>query len=134
MPHILIIEDDEDLRPVLAGMLRAEGYTVSEEVEGAAGIDAATEMPPDLLITDIVMEGMEGIAAIMALRGIYPEMPIIAISGNNLYLKSSAGLGADAILLKPFRREVLLQTVADLLHAGRRKSSDPDAWPSPLPA
>jgi len=134
MRQILIIEDDEDLRPVLASVLRAEGFSVAEEMEGAAGIDAASKNPPDLIITDIVMEGMEGIAAIMALRGIFPDMPIIAISGNTLYLKSSVRLGADAALLKPFRREALLQTVNELLRTGRREGMDPDEWPSPLPA
>jgi len=134
MRHILIIEDDEDLRPILAAVLRAEGYTVSEEVEGAAGIKAATETPPDLLITDIVMEGMEGIAAIIKLRGMYAELPIIAISGNDLYLRSSAGLGADAVLLKPFRREVMLRTVEELLRSGRRSAAGSGERPSPLSA
>ncbi|WNK00393.1 response regulator [Thalassospiraceae bacterium LMO-JJ14] len=115
MPHVLIIEDDEDLRPVLAGILRASGFSVTDVNEGVAGLQAAEAHPPDIVISDIVMEGMEGIAAIMALRKLMNDVPIIAISGSQRYLASSEKLGADAVLLKPFTRETILDAVNGLL-------------------
>ncbi len=118
MSNVLIIEDDEDLRPMLAAVLRSEGFSVSEAVDGAAGLATATMSAPDIVITDIVMEGMEGIAAIMALRRKLPGVPILAISGNVLYLDNSRKLGADTTLLKPFTRGALLDAVARLLASG----------------
>jgi len=118
MPHVLIIEDDEDLRPMLAAVLRSEGFSVSEAADGAAGLASAAICTPDIVITDIVMEGMEGIAAIMALRRKLQGVPILAISGNALYLANSRKLGADTTLLKPFTRGALLDAVARLLASG----------------
>lgn len=115
MSLVLIIEDDEDLRPVLAGILRASGFKVTEVNEGAAALKAAAAHPPDIVISDIVMEGMEGIAAIMALRKLLSDVPIVAISGSQMYLANSEKLGADATLLKPFTRDTLLDTVNGLL-------------------
>lgn len=115
MPHVLIIEDDEDLRPVLAGILRASGFSVTDVNEGAAALMAVQAHPPDIVISDIVMEGMEGIAAIMALRKLLSDVPIVAISGSQMYLANSEKLGADATLLKPFTRDTLLDTVNGLL-------------------
>ncbi|MGJ3260015.1 MAG: response regulator [Rhodospirillales bacterium] len=116
MTRVLLIEDDEDLRFALAGALASSGYDVSEAVEGAGALEAAADRRPDVVVTDIVMDGMEGISAIMALRARFGDIPIVAISGNSLYLRNSEKLGADAALLKPFRREVLLETIDKLLN------------------
>ncbi len=115
MPHVLIIEDDEDLRTVLAGVLESAGYSVTQADEGGAGLKAARTRRPDIVLSDIVMEGMEGIAVIMALRKLISDVPILAMSGNAMYLGNSAKLGADAVLLKPFTREMLLQSLERLL-------------------
>ncbi len=116
MPRVLLIEDDEDLRLALAGTLALSGYEVSEASEGEGALKAATDRNPDVVVTDIVMDGMEGISAIMALRARFGTVPIVAISGNPFYLRNSEKLGADAALLKPFRREVLLETIDKLLN------------------
>lgn len=117
MPRILLIEDDENLRFILAEVLVEAGYEVYEAEEGEDALATASGQMPDLVVTDIVMPGMEGIAAIMALRDRYDTIPIIAISGHELYLDSSEKLGADAALLKPFSHDSLIQTVRDLLPA-----------------
>mgnify|MGYP003571164973 CR=1 FL=1 len=116
MTRVLLIEDDEDLRFALAGALASSGYDVSEAVEGVGALEAAADRRPDVVVTDIVMDGMEGISAIMALRARFGDIPIVAISGNSLYLRNSEKLGADVALLKPFRREVLLETIDKLLN------------------
>jgi CheY-like chemotaxis protein len=115
MPHVLIIEDDVDLRRVLADVLESEGYTATQADEGGAGLKAARIRRPDVVLSDIIMEGMEGIAVIMALRKLFSDVPILAISGNAMYLDNSAKLGADDVLLKPFSRENLLQSLERLL-------------------
>ena len=83
--------------------------------EGSAALKKSVARRPDLIISDIVMEGMEGIAAIMAFRKLLGTVPILAISGNALYLNNSEKLGADAGLLKPFTRKILMETVNRLL-------------------
>jgi CheY-like chemotaxis protein len=115
MTHVLIIEDDDDLRSVLSGVLESAGYSVTEAEEGLAALKAASAAQPDIVITDIIMEGMEGIALIMALRKTLKDVPILAMSGNAMYLDNSEKLGANAALLKPFTRETLLDAVEGLL-------------------
>ncbi len=113
MTCVLLIEDDEDLRFALAGVLTSAGYEVCEAAEGAEALLEAEGRMPDMIVTDIVMDGMEGIALIMAAREKFGDIPIVTMSGNAQYLKNSERLGADAALLKPFSRETLLS----LLHA-----------------
>jgi CheY-like chemotaxis protein len=115
MSLILLLEDDEDLRPILADALRSVGHEVVAVAEGSAALKKSVARRPDLIISDIVMEGMEGIAAIMAFRKLLGTVPILAISGNALYLNNSEKLGADAGLLKPFTRKILMETVNRLL-------------------
>lgn len=114
MACILLIEDDDDLRTGLAGVLAGAGHDVVEASDGRAGIDALAHERPDLMITDLVMEGMEGIETIREVRRRRPGMPVVAISGNEFYLENSRRLGADMALLKPFTKEQLIAAVSDL--------------------
>jgi two-component system response regulator AtoC len=61
MPHILVIEDDAQLRRMLARMLRLDGYEVSEAADGSSGLDCSREGGADIVITDLDMAGMGGI-------------------------------------------------------------------------
>lgn len=120
MAHVLIIDDDEDLRSALSGVLESAGYSVTEAHEGVAALTAASKNHPDLVITDIIMEG---IALIIALRKRFKDVPILAMSGTTMYLDNSEKLGANATLLKPFTRETLLAAVDKLL-AGTNDAND----------
>lgn len=115
MTCVLLIEDDEDLRFALAGVLTSAGYEVCEAEDGAAALREAERRRPDMVVTDIVMDGMEGIAVIMAAREKFGDIPIVAMSGNSRYLENCEKLGADAALLKPFSRETLLNLLRALL-------------------
>ena len=100
MAHILIIDDEPQIRMMLKMMLESEGYTVAEACDGNEGIQRHKETPADLIITDIIMPGKEGIETIIALRKNDPSIKIIAMSGggrNNPegYLKSAKLLGAE---------------------------------------
>jgi DNA-binding response OmpR family regulator len=119
MASILLIEDDEPLRQILALALVNAGHTVAEAADGNQGIERFREAPPDLVITDIVMPGREGIETIMALRREAPRLPIIAISGAanyaRVYLGMAAKLGAQRILSKPFNTADLLAAINEVL-------------------
>lgn len=108
MPRILIIDDDDQVRSTLRGVLERDGYTVSEASGGASGIGSCHKNPPDLVITDIFMPDKDGLETICEIRMDHPDMRIIAISGGGVrtghdYLLAAKTFGADDILYKPFR-------------------------------
>ncbi|MCP4349646.1 MAG: response regulator [Desulfobacterales bacterium] len=119
MKHILIIEDDEQVRAFLGEMLRREGYEVAEASDGKAGMKAFIENPAQLVITDIFMPEKEGLEVIRELKRDFPETNIIAISGGGFqpetYLYAACKLGANRTFLKPVERKKLVEAVNELL-------------------
>jgi CheY-like chemotaxis protein len=117
MANILVIDDEVSMRRLLARLLKAAGHTVHEAADGQVGITLFHEVHPELVITDIVMPEMEGIETIRELRRNGRPLPILAISGGTppVYLRAAAGLGATAVLSKPFAAADLLSTVTALL-------------------
>jgi CheY-like chemotaxis protein len=120
MARILIIDDNEDLCLTAAALLRSAGYAVDTADVAKAGLAACKASTYDLVITDIVMPEMDGLELIEELQRTAPRPRVIAISGDSklsesLYLPIAKRLGAERILAKPFRPEILLQTVADVL-------------------
>jgi len=117
---ILIIEDDEIMRGLLAEWLAAAGYPVRVAAEGRAGLAAVRECPPALVITDIHMPVTGGTAVIAELKRTCPGLPLIAISGRfgcagGLTPEGAVALGAAAAFAKPFKRSDLVAAVAALL-------------------
>ena len=120
MANILLIDDEEDIRNILALMLQSAGHTVREAANGAEGLRVYRAAPADLVITDVVMPEQEGLSTIMELRKLTPGLKIIAMSGGfaydpKLYLHMAARLGADRVLRKPFSFEDLTATVNAVL-------------------
>jgi CheY-like chemotaxis protein len=120
MARILIIDDNEDLCFMTAELLRSAGHTVDTADVAKAGLEACKAGVYDLVITDIVMPEMDGLELIEELRHTAPRPRVIAISGasklsESLYLPVAKRLGAERILAKPLRPDILLQTVADVL-------------------
>jgi DNA-binding response OmpR family regulator len=120
MAAILIIDDEEDIRQILAALLQRMGHQVREAGNGAEGLKLYRESPTDLVITDLVMPEKEGLSTIMELRRLQPAVRIIAMSGGlahdpKLYLNMAQKLGADHVLRKPFQIEDLQAAVAATL-------------------
>lgn len=122
MARILIIEDDQDFRDMLRLTLEEAGHEVEEATDGALGCDLYGENRHDLVITDIIMPGKEGVETIISLRNMDPAAKIIAISGGGLtkasYLPHAKKLGADEVLAKPFQRHQLLDLIGGVLERG----------------
>ena len=117
---ILVIDDDETIREILRAILEREGYRVLEAPDGGEGLKQFTETPTDLVITDLIMPGKEGIETIRDLRRKFPGVKIIAVSGGgrigpDAYLKMAKGVGALRTLSKPFDRTVLLKAVEEVI-------------------
>jgi CheY-like chemotaxis protein len=117
---ILIIEDDEILRDLVADWMAAAGYGVRVAADGDAGLAAIDDHPPALVVTDIHMPGAGGAAVIAELRRAHPAVPVIAISayfkcGHGLTADGAIALGAARALAKPFSRREMVGAVAALV-------------------
>jgi DNA-binding response OmpR family regulator len=121
MARLLIIEDDEPLRAVLARALAQAGHVVLQAEEGREGCALLATCPCDLVITDLIMPGQEGIETIMQLRQRHPGLPVIAMSGGshyaNSYLAIAAQLGVRSTLSKPFTTAELFRAIDTALAA-----------------
>lgn len=130
MPHILVIDDDLQMRLMLQQVLTRAGYAASLAANGKEGISLHEKTPADLIITDVIMPEKEGIESIQEIRKRWPETRIIAISGGlrggNLDLLSLARmLGAARTLAKPFKHEDLLNAIREILAAPSNKRFRP---------
>jgi CheY-like chemotaxis protein len=119
-PSVLVVDDDVAFLEVLCRGLSAAGYVVARETDGAKALRAIAAGPPDILITDIVMPEVEGIALIATIRRTHPQMQIVAMSARPLIhtldvLDLAERLGADATLTKPFCIEELRAKLARLM-------------------
>ena len=120
MPKILIIDDEEMVRDVLRQTLEREGYDVQAAADGEKGLSLFETWKPDLVITDILMPGKEGLETIRELRAVDPDVQIIAISGGGdrgdlNFLRAASMFGAVRTLSKPISRDDLLPMVRDIV-------------------
>ena len=115
-PTILIVEDDLQFQVLLSKYLSIKGYNVVVANNGEQGIETFRSCQPDLIITDIVMPEIEGVAMIQQIRAIDADTPVIAISGGSSrfaedYLLYAKKFGANEQVSKPFELDDLLQLV-----------------------
>lgn len=124
MAVILLADDDDRVRFALSLVLRDAGHAVHEANYGRAVLAAMDSVRPDLVITDLFMPEMDGIALIKELRKSGSTVRILAISGGGMHNDPgmATGLaklaGADRVMAKPIRNEVLLREVAALVGTG----------------
>lgn len=107
MAKILLIDDDEYIRMWTSIHLDKAGHQTMTAADGDPGIDLASKIKFDLVITDIIMPDKEGLETIIELKKGNPDLPIIAMSGgghmsSDDILELALSLGANAILRKPF--------------------------------
>ncbi len=128
MAQILLIDDDDSLRGVLAKALVHAGHVVIQAGDGLQGVELARATTVDLVITDLIMPVQEGVETIVKLRRERPDLPIIAISGgvthSKLYLDIAAKIGARRILAKPFTPQELLAAI-DEVFGGKPPAASP---------
>jgi DNA-binding response OmpR family regulator len=129
MPRVLIIDDEEDIRDVIYEVLSRAGFEVDVASTGDEGIDKLRSKPADVVVTDIIMPGKDGVATVREISKEFPDTKIIAISGGGnfgpnayepnaikttAYLAAAREAGADVILPKPFDREALMEAIRAL--------------------
>lgn len=119
---VLLVEDEPMIRQLCCQILEQAGYSVVAVESGREAIDASSAWQPDLLVTDIVMPGLRGTELAERLRGRWPELPVLFISGypDDELRDWQTGPAANARLLaKPFRSTALLAAVASLMPDAR---------------
>lgn len=111
--HILLVEDEIKLAKFIQLELGYEGYQVSVMHEGLAGLTAARELQPDLIILDWMIPGLSGIEICRRLRTTGDKVPIILLTAKDEVCDRVAGLdaGADDYVVKPFSIEELLARI-----------------------
>lgn len=135
MPRILIVDDDDSVRGLIATTLRATGFDVQTASDGREAVEAFAKAPADLVITDLVMPEKDGIEIVLELRKAHPDLPIIAMSGQSshspLYLGMAKRLGARRTLEKPFTIKTLVAAVKEVL--GESSTGGPPPSPAAQP-
>ncbi|WP_257196128.1 MULTISPECIES: response regulator [unclassified Bradyrhizobium] len=113
MSRVLIIDDQKDVRAMVAIVLRVNHYEVAEADSGAAGLKAFAEGLFDAAIVDIFLGDISGVDVIAALRERAPGLPVVAVSGMTAldFMEEAPHLANVICLQKPFRPNDLLQAL-----------------------
>lgn len=114
--RILVIEDEDRIRQFLQRGLTYEGYRVDAAQDGRTGLEMARDNPPDLVLLDIMLPGIDGFEVCRRLRAV-SDLPILMLTAKEAIEDRVTGLdaGADDYLVKPFAFDELLARVRALL-------------------
>src|SRR5579864_6694118 len=122
-PELLIVDDEEDIRELIAGILHDEGYTTRTAADADAALAAVRQRRPQLVILDIWLQGsrLDGIQVLDVLNREHPDLPVVIISGHGTIETAVAAIkkGAYDFIEKPFKADKLCHTVRRALEAAR---------------
>ncbi len=124
MPRVLVVDDEPNIREVLSAYLKADGFGVTEAVDGESAVAAVRADPPDLVLLDIMLPGIDGLEALRQIRS-FSNVYVILVTARSEEVDKLVGLGvgADDYITKPFSpREVTARVKAVL----RRRSTEHD--------
>ncbi|MCP9470403.1 MAG: response regulator [Nitrospira sp.] len=119
--RVLVLDDDGQVNSLVQEILRSERYEVLTAISGVEGLELLRQQSIDLLITDILLPGMDGIEVIQEVRRVRPALKILAVSGGGIgatpefLLNRARQAGAAGTLAKPFTREQLLAVVRQMV-------------------
>ena len=115
--RILVVEDDDTLRDILAEALREDGYSVELAADGQLALELAQHWRPDMLILDLMMPNMDGEELVSSMRQAHGSrsVPIIVVSASRRAEEIGARIGAHAALRKPFDLLELTDSVIQAL-------------------
>jgi len=126
--NVLVVDDDPDIRELIGHKLRLAGYRVTAAADGTAGLAAAAESLPDLIVLDVSMPGLSGIDVCRHLRenARTAEVPVIMLPARTNATFATLGFmaGADLYLSKPFSPRDLVDQVKSLLSEPRPRNCE----------
>src|SRR5947208_8408118 len=124
-PEILVVDDEDDIRGLIAGILRDEGYETRVAADADSTLNAVRARRPRLVILDIWLQGsrLDGIQVMDALKRDDPDLPVVMISGHGTIETAVASIkkGAYDFIEKPFKTDRLIHVVDRALEAARLK-------------
>jgi DNA-binding response OmpR family regulator len=131
--HVLVVDDDPDVRGLVVQLLERAGYEITVASDGREGVRALYEVRPDLVVLDLTMPRMDGWQALERIREV-SDVPVLVLTGRSAELETVRGLkaGADDYVTKPFRRQELLARVEALLRRGTPRERAPETYEDEL--
>ncbi len=127
---ILIVDDEEDIRLLISGILKDEGYTTREVSDAESALAEIDARKPSLVILDIWLQGskIDGLEVLTIVRTQYPEIPVVVISGHGNIETAVAAIkrGAYEYIEKPFKSDRLLLIVDRAIEAARLRRENTD--------
>jgi len=126
-PKVLLVDDDKDLLQLIAMRLSASGYAVTAVESGESALAALSVSRPQVVVTDLRMQGMDGMALFDAIHRDSPSLPVVILTAHGTIPEAVAATrrGVFSFLTKPFEPKVLLDTVAEALAVGRDRVVEP---------
>lgn len=126
--HILVVEDETDIRTVILHNLRKDGYSTAGAATGEEALAMAEERKPDMIVLDLMLPGMDGMAVCRKIRknpGL-KKTPVLMLTarGEEQDMVSGLEAGADDYVVKPFSNRVLLARIRSLLRRSGLLSDD----------
>src|SRR5256714_9716448 len=129
-PAILLVDDDKDLLQLIAMRLGAAGYAVTAVESGEAALAAVSVSRPQVVVTDLRMQGMDGMALFDAIHRDSPSLPVVILTAHGTIPEAVAATrrGVFSFLTKPFEPKVLLDTVAEAMRLSSPPTGEREAW------
>ncbi len=120
--RVLLVEDDDDNRELMAEVLTSSGCEVLSAATGQEGLKTLSERSVDVVVTDVGMPGMGGLEVAKAAKAIAPTVPVVIVTGfaEREDIADARGKHVDAVLVKPVDPDALAQTVTDVAHGRGR--------------
>jgi len=130
-PRILVVDDESAIADTLTEILCRSGYPAVAAYDGNGALELALLAPPELLITDVVLPGMNGIELAITIKRVYPDCKILLFSGQastaDLLTRAQCAGHSFTLLSKPVPPKDLLAIVADRLGPKRTSAPLPQA-------
>src|SRR6266516_7065551 len=128
-PRVLVVDDDDDIRGLVVELLQRAGLDVDQANDGRAGLRAFHQSPPDLVLLDVSMPGLDGWQTLERIRDL-TDLPVLMLTGMAGELEKVRGLksGADDYVTKPFGPQELLARVAALLRRAPARDAAPETY------
>jgi len=126
-PRILVVDDSETMRTLMADLLPSMGYEVTTACDGHKAIEELGRCEPQLVLLDIEMPGLDGCEVCRRIKS-HPEtrtIPVVLVSGHPEGSDRAAGAGADGFLPKPFHIDDLLRWLRALLSPATVPTAEP---------
>ncbi|MEP6706885.1 MAG: response regulator transcription factor [Pyrinomonadaceae bacterium] len=132
--NLLVIEDDDNICSAISEYFSRAGYKVTTAQDGAAGVQSALNNHPDVVVLDLMLPKMDGLAVCKELRQKTPQMPILMLTAKDDIVDKILGLemGADDYITKPFSLRELEARIKSVLRRARTAVTEDESGEAPI--